>query len=159
MSSSCSLQADTSTFIATKPTSACVYYGVTLINVVAVTAGSEITKRNILPMFTRQSDVVKRGHVVPIFTRQSDVRKAVMLYNFYTAVRRQKAWSCPNDYMAVSLQRGCSSCPNIYTAVRRQKAPNEARSHNLLFSNIFIFTNTKILRKLRFEMPFAVLLE
>ena len=28
-----------------------------------------------VPMFTRQSDVRKRGHVVPMFTRQSDVRK------------------------------------------------------------------------------------
>ena len=26
-------------------------------------------------MFTRQSEVRKRGHVVPMFTRQSDVRK------------------------------------------------------------------------------------
>ena len=38
----------------------------------------------LFPMFTRQSDVRKRGRVVPMFTRQSDVRKRGQVVPIFT---------------------------------------------------------------------------
>ena len=46
---------------------------------------SDVRKRgHVVRMFTRQSDVRKRGHVILMFTRQSDVRKRVHVVLIFT---------------------------------------------------------------------------
>ena len=58
---------------------------------------SNVRKRgHVVPMFTRQPDVRKRGHVVPMFTRQSDVIKRGHVVPMFT---RQSEFRCLNAYV------------------------------------------------------------
>ena len=85
---------------------------------VTLTLEVNITKQWFL---NSRIDTVLKAWFVPMFTRQLDVRKPGQVVPMFTAIRRQKAWSCcPNVYAAVRRQKAWSCCPNVYTAVRRR---------------------------------------
>ena len=103
------------------------------------TRQSDVRKRgHVVPMFTRQSDVRKEGHIVPMFTRQLDVRKDGHIFPMFT--RQSDVRKIDSEQWNISLLSEDRSLLSLASSYWQELY--EAYADNTLFSQSLLVMNS-----------------